>query len=69
LSTGWAIQLHYTDCLILATGNGRGLKVREDLTDLGYSSGSRSYTASWILLTFLGIFGILRFYLGKWITG
>ena len=24
---------------------------------------------SWILLTFLGIFGIHRFYLGKWLTG
>lgn len=24
---------------------------------------------SWILLTFLGLFGIHRFYLGKWITG
>jgi len=30
---------------------------------------SRSYTVSWILLTFLGIFGIHRFYLGKWISG
>jgi len=28
-----------------------------------------SYNVSWILLTFLGIFGIHRFYLGKWITG
>jgi TM2 domain-containing membrane protein YozV len=24
---------------------------------------------AWILLTFLGIFGIHRFYLGKWISG
>ena len=23
----------------------------------------------WILLTFLGVFGIHRFYMGKWITG
>ncbi|MGB5328677.1 MAG: TM2 domain-containing protein [Gammaproteobacteria bacterium] len=37
--------------------------------DLRYKSGSKSYTVSWILLTFLGIFGIHRFYLGKWITG
>ncbi|MCP4981408.1 MAG: NINE protein [Gammaproteobacteria bacterium] len=37
--------------------------------DLRYSSGNKSYTLSWIFLTFLGIFGIHRFYLGKWITG
>ena len=37
--------------------------------DVKYSSGKKDYTLSWILLTFLGIFGIHRFYLGKWITG
>lgn len=37
--------------------------------DYKYREGPRSYTVSWILLTFLGIFGIHRFYLGKWITG
>ena len=37
--------------------------------DLRYSSGVKSYTLCWILLTFLGIFGIHRFYLGKWVTG
>ena len=37
--------------------------------DLKYASGDKDYTVSWILLTFLGIFGIHRFYLGKWITG
>lgn len=37
--------------------------------DLRYTSGNKDYTVSWILLTFLGIFGIHRFYLGKWITG
>lgn len=37
--------------------------------DIKYSSGNKDYTVSWILLTFLGIFGIHRFYLGKWITG
>lgn len=37
--------------------------------DIRYSSGNKDYTVSWILLTFLGIFGIHRFYLGKWITG
>jgi TM2 domain-containing membrane protein YozV len=37
--------------------------------DAKYTSGSKDYTVSWILLTFLGIFGIHRFYLGKWISG
>lgn len=37
--------------------------------DRKYSSGNKDYTVSWILLTFLGIFGIHRFYLGKWISG
>lgn len=37
--------------------------------DMKYSSGVKGYTLSWILLTFLGIFGIHRFYLGKWVTG
>ncbi len=37
--------------------------------DRRYSSGAKSYTLCWILLTFLGIFGIHRFYLGKWVTG
>ena len=34
-----------------------------------YAGGPVSYTASWILLTFLGIFGVHRFYMGKWISG
>lgn len=37
--------------------------------DLRYEPGPKHYTVSWILLTFLGIFGIHRFYLGKWVTG
>lgn len=37
--------------------------------DLRFRAGSRSYTVSWILLTFLGVFGIHRMYMGKWITG
>jgi len=37
--------------------------------DAKYTSGNKDYTVSWILLTFLGIFGIHRFYLGKWVTG
>ncbi|HEY9035749.1 MAG TPA: TM2 domain-containing protein [Pseudomonadales bacterium] len=34
-----------------------------------YRAGATDYTLAWILLTFLGFFGIHRFYLGKWFTG
>ncbi|KQY83432.1 TM2 domain-containing protein [Pelomonas sp. Root1444] len=37
--------------------------------DRRYVVGPKSYNVSWVLLTFLGIFGIHRFYLGKWLTG
>ncbi|KXJ30541.1 MULTISPECIES: TM2 domain-containing protein [Pseudomonas] len=36
--------------------------------DLRFQSGSINYSLGWILLTFLGIFGVHRLYLGKWIT-
>jgi TM2 domain-containing membrane protein YozV len=37
--------------------------------DLKYTSGPINYSIAWILLTFLGLFGIHRFYMGKWVTG
>lgn len=37
--------------------------------DLKFTPGRVDYTIAWALLTFLGFFGIHRFYLGKWITG
>lgn len=37
--------------------------------DRTYPAGPKSYNVSWILLTFLGVFGVHRFYLGKWLTG
>ena len=37
--------------------------------DLRYQAGPIDYTLAWVFLTFLGIFGIHRFYMGKWITG
>jgi TM2 domain-containing membrane protein YozV len=40
-----------------------------DDADCRYRTGETSYTVAWILLTFLGVFGIHRFYMGKWLTG
>jgi TM2 domain-containing membrane protein YozV len=37
--------------------------------DLRYESGAVSYNVTWILLTFVGIFGIHRIYMGKYLTG
>ncbi len=34
-----------------------------------YTAGPVDYSLAWILLTFLGVFGVHRFYLGKWFTG
>jgi TM2 domain-containing membrane protein YozV len=34
-----------------------------------YRAGPLDYTVAWLLLTFLGVFGAHRFYLGKWGTG
>lgn len=37
--------------------------------DIRYTPGAKDFNLTWILLTFLGIFGIHRFYLEKWLTG
>ncbi len=37
--------------------------------DFNYSSGPLDYNVTWLLLTFLGVFGIHRFYMGKWLSG
>ncbi|WP_413612716.1 TM2 domain-containing protein [Bdellovibrio sp. HCB-110] len=37
--------------------------------DIRYKNGPIDYNVAWILLTFLGYFGIHRFYMRKWVTG
>lgn len=37
--------------------------------DRRFARGAIDYTAAWVLLTFLGLFGIHRFYMRKWISG
>jgi TM2 domain-containing membrane protein YozV len=56
LGIGWLIDV------ILIPGMDRQ-------ADRRYVAGSYDYNLAWLLLTFLGLFGIHRFYLGKWVTG
>lgn len=37
--------------------------------DLLYNDGEIDYNIAWILLGFLGVLGIHRMYIGKWLTG
>ena len=41
----------------------------EAQADRRYVTGEKNYTLAWVLLTFLGYFGMHRFYLGKIFTG
>lgn len=56
LGIGWLIDL------ILIPGMDRE-------ADLRFTSGTYNFNVCWVLLTFLGIFGVHRFYLGKWLSG
>ncbi len=56
LLIGWLIDL------VLIPGMDRR-------ADLRYTPGPLDYTLAWLLLTFLGVFGVHRFYMGKWISG
>ncbi len=38
-------------------------------TDLNYVDGYIDYNVSWLLLTYGGLFGLHRIYIGKWTTG
>jgi len=37
--------------------------------ELRFTPGPVDYTVAWILLVFLGCFGVHRMYMGKWISG
>lgn len=37
--------------------------------DQRFHSGAIDYNVAWLLLTFLGLFGVHRMYQGKWVTG
>ena len=37
--------------------------------DYRFHDGPINYSVAWILLTFLGLFGVHRMYMGKWLTG
>jgi TM2 domain-containing membrane protein YozV len=56
LGIGWLVDL------FLMPGLERDAEER-------FVAGDFDYTVSWILLTFLGLFGVHRFYLGKFLTG
>lgn len=56
LGIGWLIDL------FLIPGMDRS-------ADRRYVAGSFDYSAGWLLLAFLGIFGVHRFYIRKWLTG
>ena len=56
LFIGWIVDLFLMPAL-------------EDSADRRYREGETNYTVAWLLLTFLGIFGAHRFYMGKIGTG
>ncbi len=37
--------------------------------DIRFNEGDLDYNITWLLLTFLGLFGVHRMYMGKWLTG
>lgn len=41
----------------------------EEEANVRFAAGPVDYSLAWILLIFLGLFGIHRMYMGKWVTG
>jgi TM2 domain-containing membrane protein YozV len=37
--------------------------------DQKYKAGRLDYSIAWLLLAYLGVFGLHRFYMGKWLSG
>ena len=37
--------------------------------DIRFNEGEIDYNIAWLLLTFLGLLGVHRMYMGKWLTG
>ncbi len=56
LGIGWLVDL------FLIPGLQRQASLR-------FRAGPVDYTLAWVLLTFLGLLGIHRMYMGKWLTG
>lgn len=56
LGIGWLIDLFLIPSM-------------DDEADFKYAEGKLDYTLAWLMLTFLGIFGVHRFYMRKWFSG
>lgn len=55
LGIGWFIDLFLIPAM-------------DEEADFRYQDGSLDYSLAWIFLTFVGVFGVHRLYMGKWIT-
>ena len=56
LLIGWIVDLFFIPAM-------------DRQADLRFTAGPIDYSVAWVLLTFLGLFGIHRMYMGKWFTG
>lgn len=56
LGVGWIVDL------FLIPGMDRQAEMR-------FTAGPLNYNVAWVLLTFLGLLGVHRFYMGKWLSG